>query len=115
MQWINAAHRGRSLRPGVVCMAFPNLSRPTAEAAVSRFTPRQLGLVVSLTNSPFMLGLASVLRHLERRDRMAIDPVCGMKVEEATAAAKSEYKGKVYYFCSSDCKRTFDQDPEKYL
>jgi YHS domain-containing protein len=46
---------------------------------------------------------------------MAVDPVCGMKVEEAKAAALSEYKGKKYYFCAISCKKAFDQNPEKYL
>jgi len=46
---------------------------------------------------------------------MAIDPVCNMEVEESTAAATSEYKGKKYYFCAAGCKKAFDQDPEKYL
>ena len=46
---------------------------------------------------------------------MAIDPVCGMEVDEKTAAAKSEYKGKTYYFCAPGCKSAFDKDPEKYL
>jgi YHS domain-containing protein len=45
---------------------------------------------------------------------MAKDPVCGMDVDEKTAAGKSEYKGQTYYFCSPGCKRTFDQNPEKY-
>lgn len=27
---------------------------------------------------------------------MAIDPVCGMEVDEATAPAKADYKGKTY-------------------
>ncbi len=45
----------------------------------------------------------------------AIDPVCKMKVEESTAAATSEYKGKKYYFCAAGCKKAFDSDPEKYL
>jgi YHS domain-containing protein len=45
----------------------------------------------------------------------AIDPVCHMDVEPATAAAKSEYGGQTYYFCSPACKRAFDQNPEKYL
>lgn len=42
-----------------------------------------------------------------------IDPVCGMEVEEAQF--KSLYRGKVYYFCSRQCKEAFDKDPEKYL
>ena len=46
---------------------------------------------------------------------MAKDPVCGMMVDPQKAAAKSECKGKTYYFCSPGCKATFDKDPEKYL
>ena len=46
---------------------------------------------------------------------MAIDPVCRMEVNEETAPAASEYKGKRYYFCALGCKKAFDQDPEKYL
>jgi Cu+-exporting ATPase len=45
----------------------------------------------------------------------AIDPVCGMDVDPATAAGSSEYQGQTYYFCSMGCKRQFDKDPESYL
>ena len=45
---------------------------------------------------------------------MAIDPVCDMTVEEASAAATSEYQGKTYYFCSVGCKGEFDENPEQY-
>jgi len=44
---------------------------------------------------------------------MAKDPVCGMQVNEATAAAVI-YRGKTYYFCSPSCKATFEKNPEKY-
>ena len=43
------------------------------------------------------------------------DVVCGMDIDPATAAGKSEYKGQTYYFCSPGCKRAFDKDPEKYV
>ena len=46
---------------------------------------------------------------------MQKDPVCGMAVEEKTAAATSKYKGKTYYFCAAGCKKRFDQSPEKYI
>jgi YHS domain-containing protein len=46
---------------------------------------------------------------------MAIDPVCGMTVDEQQAAATSEYQGTTYYFCAPGCKRQFDRDPERYL
>ena len=46
---------------------------------------------------------------------MAKDLVCGMEVDPETAPAKSEYKGKTFYFCAPGCKVAFDRDPEKYL
>ena len=45
---------------------------------------------------------------------MVKDPVCGMQVNEASAAAKVEHGGKTYYFCSPACKATFEKHPEKY-
>ena len=45
----------------------------------------------------------------------AIDPICGMTVEIATAHFTSEYNGKTYYFCAAGCKRTFDKEPGKYV
>ncbi|MBU0702720.1 MAG: YHS domain-containing protein [Chloroflexi bacterium] len=44
---------------------------------------------------------------------MAKDVVCGMEVDPETAA-KTEYKGKTYYFCAPGCKTAFEKDPEKY-
>ena len=46
---------------------------------------------------------------------MAIDPVCKMDVDEATAKFTSDYKGKTYYFCAPGCKKLFERDPEAYL
>ncbi len=42
------------------------------------------------------------------------DPVCGMDVEASTAAGQSTYKDQQYLFCSSNCKQSFDKNPEKY-
>jgi len=50
-----------------------------------------------------------------RRPSMAIDPVCKMTVEPATAAAQTTYRGQTYYFCAVGCKRKFDTEPEKYF
>src|SRR6266571_7361021 len=46
---------------------------------------------------------------------MAIDPVCGMTVDEKTAPAKAVHNGTTYYFCAPGCKRTFEKDPESVL
>ena len=45
---------------------------------------------------------------------MTIDPVCGMDVDEEDSAGKAKYEGKTYYFCSTDCKREFQDAPESY-
>lgn len=45
----------------------------------------------------------------------ALDPVCGMTVEIATASFTSEYAGKTYYFCAAGCKRSFDKEPGKFI
>jgi len=37
---------------------------------------------------------------------MAIDPICGMEVDEKTALSV-EYEGKKYYFCSPGCRDKF--------
>ena len=42
------------------------------------------------------------------------DPVCGMQVEEGSAAGRSEHQGQTYYFCSAGCKEKFDEDPQRY-
>jgi Cu+-exporting ATPase len=42
------------------------------------------------------------------------DPVCGMQVEEGSAAGSSEHGGRTYYFCSAGCREKFDEDPQRY-
>jgi YHS domain-containing protein len=44
---------------------------------------------------------------------LVVCPVCKMKIHKSLD--KSEYKGKTYYFCSPDCKKEFDENPEKYI
>jgi len=43
------------------------------------------------------------------------DPVCGMEIDPASAAATSEYEGTTYYFCAVACKEQFDAEPAKFL
>jgi P-type Cu+ transporter len=46
---------------------------------------------------------------------LSVDPVCGMAVDESKAAGKAEFAGQVYYFCSKDCKRDFEEAPRHYI
>ncbi|MDZ7752916.1 MAG: heavy metal translocating P-type ATPase [Gammaproteobacteria bacterium] len=45
---------------------------------------------------------------------MAIDPVCGMTVDEASEGLTAEHQGKAYWFCSAHCREKFTADPEAY-
>ena len=42
------------------------------------------------------------------------DPVCGAAVDEATAPGKTGYAGQMYYFCSIDCQKKFEEEPGRY-
>jgi Cu+-exporting ATPase len=44
-----------------------------------------------------------------------IDPVCGMRVDAATAAAAWDHEGATYYFCSVACFERFKADPEAFI
>jgi P-type Cu+ transporter len=44
-----------------------------------------------------------------------IDPVCGMRVDPATARFRAEHGGRTYYFCCGGCQERFEADPEQYL
>jgi Cu+-exporting ATPase len=46
---------------------------------------------------------------------METDIVCGMHVDPARAAGRTDYDGKAYYFCSKGCLQRFQADPRKYL
>lgn len=46
---------------------------------------------------------------------MAKDPVCGMTVVQAAAAATLTHEGTTYYFCHPGCREKFQADPDRYL
>jgi YHS domain-containing protein len=52
-----------------------------------------------------------------RRPTMATvtDPVCGMQFEESQAEAQTIYQDQVYFFCSEECRRTFEENPEEFV
>lgn len=43
------------------------------------------------------------------------DPVCGMEIVAEKSAGKTIYNENEYFFCSVNCKKNFDADPESYL
>ena len=52
---------------------------------------------------------------LETSPTRAVDPVCQMEVDVATAKHTADVDGVTYYFCCAQCKTAFVQDPAAFL
>lgn len=46
---------------------------------------------------------------------MATDPVCGMAVDERSAAGTFLHEGTTYYFCSPHCLQKFQRNPSDFV
>lgn len=44
-----------------------------------------------------------------------VDPVCGMSVNPDSTELFSVYKGCRYYFCTGECLKSFEANPERDL
>ena len=77
----------RVLQPQLVSAAQPTTRKP----------------LTMLQPAPVMMG------------PVAVDPVCGMTVQQATAAGSHEFQGKTYYFCAASCLTKFRAEPDYYL
>ena len=52
--------------------------------------------------------------HMSENSPKVTDPVCGMSVDPATAAATVEHEARTYYFCGKGCAKAFSADQGKY-
>jgi YHS domain-containing protein len=50
-----------------------------------------------------------------QRENTVTDPVCGMQINKALAAARLEYQGETYFFCIDECRAKFAEDPQLYV
>lgn len=57
----------------------------------------------------------SHLGHVQGHADLAVDPVCGMKVDPAKTAHHAAHGGASYHFCSTRCHDRFIAAPEQYL
>ena len=51
----------------------------------------------------------------EATQGQVLDPVCGMTIDRADAAATREFEGETYFLCSTSCVKKFDADPAVYV
>jgi Cu+-exporting ATPase len=86
-----------------LAMALSSVSVVTNALTLNRFKPQEFE--VEKTGIPPAAYLEG---------DVAIDPICKMKVDIATAELYSDFEGKRYYFCAQYCKDTFDANPHEY-
>ncbi len=43
------------------------------------------------------------------------DLVCDAEIDREKSAAKHDYEGKTYHFCSEECRDNFRQNPSSYI
>jgi YHS domain-containing protein len=47
---------------------------------------------------------------------MTTDPVCGMRIDEKkTPEFHTQFAGRKYFFCSEECRKEFEADPNGYV
>ena len=98
-------------------MALSSLSVVANANRLRSFTPANIPDNVRV---PATDPVVEVGRDLEKENDMpeespkVTDPVCGMTVDPATAAASVEHEGQTYYFCAKGCAKSFSEDPGKY-
>ncbi|MGH2708600.1 MAG: XdhC family protein, partial [Actinomycetota bacterium] len=49
-----------------------------------------------------------------KEGKEAIDPICQMTVDIASARYRSDYNDRTYYFCCPACRKKFESDPATY-
>ncbi len=78
--------------------------------------------VVIVTHDPRIKDLADRILWLEDgkirlkwSKTQTTDPVCLMAIENTDTSLIFELNGENYYFCSSQCKKEFEREPQKYI
>jgi xanthine dehydrogenase accessory factor len=76
---------------------------------------RASGALASATTAPASAGTATTANAPAAAGpappATAVDPVCGMTVPATAASHPLAHDGVTYYFCSTNCRRRFEQDP----
>lgn len=89
-------------------MALSSLSVVTNANRLRRYRRPELPTPVATGSDTTVVEVSGPTEHEHHQEveQMATvtDPVCGMTIDSATAAAHEEYAGATYYFCSPACR-----------
>jgi xanthine dehydrogenase accessory factor len=76
---------------------------------------RGLEQLVWKEHAPDLVGSKPTGSDAREPAATAVDPVCGMTVEIATARETYTHNGTLYYFCCPGCAGHFAKNPERFL
>jgi len=95
-------------------MALSSLSVVTNANRLRRYHPAALPAAGQVHGEPQVETHGSRGGAIETGASPVIDPVCGMTVGPATAAARRGTGPDTVYFCSASCAAAFDADPDHH-
>lgn len=86
---------------------------------VGRSVGRKANVISHLGTHENGRVFADKLKHSRRipttETQMTIDPVCGIEVDEKNPEFQAQFAGKKYFFCSDECRKEFEQQPNEYI
>jgi xanthine dehydrogenase accessory factor len=89
--------------------------RSPAGVAIGAHTPEEIALSVLAEIVERRRAANPKEKKVEEAPALqAIDPICGMTVEIATARHTAEHAGRTYYFCCGGCRTRFLAEPERF-
>jgi xanthine dehydrogenase accessory factor len=116
--------RGASVRDYLEARGIPGLDEVHIPAGLdlgARTAPEvALSILAEIvktrpSQSPSYVGQGFSPARQDAQPSTAIDPVCHMEVEIATARHTAEAGGTIYYFCCPQCLARFTREPSRYL
>ena len=95
-------------------MALSSLSVVTNANRLRGFSVAPIATTIkSAGEVPVQVDIGTSSKEEEEMS-MVRDPVCGMDINAATAAASEEFEGTTYYFCSSGCHERIKAYPATF-
>ncbi|MBI2933541.1 MAG: YHS domain-containing protein [Planctomycetes bacterium] len=49
-----------------------------------------------------------------QKERLVVDPVCGMTIPVSEAVGSVLHRGAVFHFCVEECRRKFEGEPGRF-
>jgi xanthine dehydrogenase accessory factor len=116
---VASAKRADNVRSLLADRGVPaaDLARVRAPAGLDLGSVANEEIAVALLAELVSLRAAGVFRPVLHRLAApveALDPVCGMTVEVASAHHRFQHEGRTYYFCAAGCQREFERNPAAY-